>query len=85
MDKRQLIKRIQGMSVEEAASYFMNNFPVTQICEALADVLLTDYQPIKPITISEEEFREHFFKKWSQIQLFFLLINNLLNICFPFR
>ena len=48
------------MSVEEAASYFMNNFPVTQICEALADVLLTDYQPIKPITISEEEFREHF-------------------------
>lgn len=60
MDKKVLAKRVQGMSIDEAAAYLMNNYPVTQISEALADLLLTDYQPIKPIIITEEEFNAHF-------------------------
>ena len=60
MDKKQIAKRVQGMSIDEAATYLMNNYPVTQISEALADLLLTDYQPIKPIIISDEEFNAHF-------------------------
>lgn len=60
MDKKVLAKRVQGMSIDEAAQYLMNNYPVTQISEALADLLLTDFQPIKPVIITEEEFNAHF-------------------------
>lgn len=48
------------MSIEEATQYLMNNYPVTQIAESLADLLLSDYQPVKPIIISEEDFAQHF-------------------------
>lgn len=60
MDKKILAKRVNGMSIEEATHYLMNNYPVTQIAESLADLLLSDYQPVKPIIISEEDFAQHF-------------------------
>ena len=60
MDKKQLAKRVNGYSIDEAAQYLINNYPVTQIAEALADMLLSDYAEVKPITISEEEFRKYF-------------------------
>ena len=60
MDKRAIAKRVQGMSIDEAAQYLMNNYPVTQIAEVLADLLLTDFQPMKPMVISQEEFEQHF-------------------------
>ena len=60
MDKKILAKRVNGMSIEEATHYLMNNYPVTQIAELLADLLLSDYQPVKPIIISEEDFAQHF-------------------------
>lgn len=60
IDKRALAKRIEGMSIDEAARYFITNYPVMQIAEALADLLLTEHKVVKPITISKEEFEEHF-------------------------
>lgn len=60
MDKKVLAKRVQGMSIDEAAAYLMNNYPVTQISEALADLLLSDFQPVKPIVLTQEEFDAHF-------------------------
>lgn len=48
------------MSLDQAAQYLVNNYPVTQIAEALADYFLSDSTQVKPITISEEEFRNHF-------------------------
>ena len=60
MDKKQLAKRVQGMSIDEAAQYLTNNYPVTHIAEALADFLLSDGAQMKPIVISMEEFDAHF-------------------------
>ena len=60
MDKKVLSKRVQGMSIDEAAQYLINNYPVTQIAEALADYFLSDSTQVKPITISQEEFDTHF-------------------------
>ena len=60
MDKRLIAKRVQGMSIDEAAQYLMNNYPVTQIAEVLADMLLSDFQPVKPIVMTQEEFSQHF-------------------------
>lgn len=60
LNKTALSKRVQGMSLDQAAQYLVNNYPVTQIAEALADYFLSDSAQVKPITISEEEFRIHF-------------------------
>ncbi len=60
LNKTALSKRVQGMSLDQATQYLVNNYPVTQIAEALADYFLSDSAQVKPITISEEEFRIHF-------------------------
>lgn len=60
MDKRTLAKRVEGMSLDEASKYLTNNYPVTQIAEALADFLLSDSRVAKPIIITQEEFEAHF-------------------------
>lgn len=60
MDKRTLAKRVEGMSLDEASKYLTNNYPVTQIAEALADFLLSDSKTAKPIIITQEEFEAHF-------------------------
>jgi hypothetical protein len=60
LNKTALSKRVQGMSLDQAAQYLVNNYPVTQIAEALADYFLSDSTQVKPITISQEEFDAHF-------------------------
>ena len=46
------------MSLEALADYLMKNYPVYEIAMSLAETI--NFQEIKPIVISEEEFRTHF-------------------------
>ena len=46
------------MSLDALADYLMKHYPVYEIALSLAETV--QYEPTKPIVISEEEFRTHF-------------------------
>lgn len=56
---RQIYRRYKDgeISTKEVADYLLRTYPVTEIALALAETLDFD---IKPIPITEEEFRLHF-------------------------
>lgn len=60
--KTAVLKRMRGtrMSVEEVKEYLVNNYPVTQIAEALAELLFEAPEEFKPVVISQEDFDRHF-------------------------
>lgn len=46
------------MSLEKLADYLLKNYPVYEIALSLAETI--QYEPVKPIAISREEFEAHF-------------------------
>lgn len=46
------------MSLDALAEYLLKTYPVYEIARSLAETI--QYDPPKPIVISEEEFRTHF-------------------------
>lgn len=46
------------MSLEKLADYLLKNYPVYEIAMSLAETI--QYEPVKPIAISREEFEAHF-------------------------
>ena len=46
------------MTLDQLAEYLLRNFPVYEIARSLAETI--EYEPIKPIVISQEEFSQHF-------------------------
>lgn len=56
---RQIYKQYKDgeISTKEVADYLLRTYPVTEIALALAETLDFDY---KPITITQEEFQQHF-------------------------
>lgn len=56
---RQIYKRYKDgeISVKQVADYLLRTYPVTEIALALAETLDFDF---KPITLTQEEFNQHF-------------------------
>ena len=50
--------RTGDMSTKSLADYLLRTYPVTEIALALAETMT--YDPPKPITLTQEEFNEHF-------------------------
>lgn len=46
------------MTLEQLADYLLKTYPVYEIALSLAETI--QYEPVKPITISREEFEAHF-------------------------
>ena len=46
------------MSIEQLGNYLLRNFPASEIALALAETI--QYEEPKPITITKEEFEQHF-------------------------
>lgn len=46
------------MTLQQLADYLLRTYPVYEIAMSLAETI--NFQEIKPIVISEEEFRTHF-------------------------
>lgn len=56
-----IIKAIKSgsVSVSELADYLMRTYPVSTLCEELAEYII-EVERTEPIAISEEQFRQHF-------------------------
>lgn len=46
------------MSIEQLANHLLRNYPVYEIAMSLAETI--NYEAPKPITITREEFEQHF-------------------------
>jgi len=57
---RQIYKQAKTgeITIEELGNYLLRNFPASEIALALAETI--QYEEPKPITITKEEFEQHF-------------------------
>ena len=59
----QIIKKIKNRDItkEELSNYLMHNHSIVEICDKLAEYMISQEAPTKPITVTKEQF-EAFFK-----------------------
>lgn len=57
---RQVYKQAKEgtLSIDQLVDYLLKNYPVYEIALSLAETI--QYEPVKPIAISREEFEAHF-------------------------